>query len=291
MRNRLVICLILVCLSTAYGQDKPGTIFWKVSKQGSKNESYLFGTFHEVSPYFFDSLINVVDKLKRSTILFVEERISDSSNQLTSGQVEWSTDKWNARLTSQQAQIFSDFVKKSENKFYYTLNPLLLTLTTSRLYLLNFCQTDSALTDLMDHHIEKVAIKNGKMVQSLDTEQVSLLNKEADQFSSLQDSLYASYSVQFMKLMLDDDLRGCDMIRAYKRFDIDYEFDVDLLKNTARSPLLIQRNDRWIRLLEKAFPTNNCFVAVGYRHLMYKQGLVQQLRMLGYTVTPISISR
>ncbi|MEZ0608567.1 TraB/GumN family protein [Fibrella sp. WM1] len=291
MRNGLFIALILFCLSNAYSQDKPRTIFWKVSKEGSKNESYLFGTFHEVNPYFFDSLTNVVDKLKGSTILFVEERISDARKQPPSEQTGWNTDKWNSLLTNTQDQVFSDFVKKAEDRAYYKLNPLLLTLTTSRSYLLNFCQTDSALAGLMDHHIEQVAMKDRKSVQSLDTEQVSLLTEEAKKFSSLQDSLYASYSIQFMKMMLDDDLTGCDIVSAYKRFDINYEFDVDLLKNAGRSPLLVQRNNRWVRLLENAFSSNNCFVAVGYRHLMYKQGLIQQLRALGYTVTPIPISR
>jgi uncharacterized protein YbaP (TraB family) len=33
----------------------------------------------------------------------------------------------------------------------------------------------------------------------------------------------------------------------------------------------------------------NCFIAVGLSHLMYKCGLINQLKELGYTITPIEI--
>lgn len=39
-------------------------------------------------------------------------------------------------------------------------------------------------------------------------------------------------------------------------------------------------------IIDKAFLQNNCFVAVGFKHLFYKQGLIQLLRNSGYTVTP-----
>lgn len=260
-------------------------------KPGSNHESFLFGTFHEVSPSFFDSLPEVITKFQQSEILFVEQSISVSNRKPLSAQPLWSSNKWNAILSGKQAQTFTEFTKKAEDTTYYQLNPLLLTLTTSRLYLTNFCDSTASFPDLMDHHIEKLAIKNKMKIQSLDINQEIMLKKEALGFSHLQDSLYASYSIHFMKNMLNNDLSDCNIITAYKNFDINYEFDKDLLENGTQSTLLIERNRRWILELDKSFSSNNCFVAVGFRHLFYKQGLIQLFKDLGYTVIPLQISR
>jgi uncharacterized protein YbaP (TraB family) len=290
--NKVIAVLMTLCfLPFIYGQNIPKTILWKVMKPGSKYESFLFGTFHEVSPSFFDSLTEAVTKLQQSDILFVEQSITSSNEQLLTSQPLWSLKKWNSILTSEQAQTFTEFAKRAEDTSYYSLNPLLLTLTTSRLYLTNFCDSAASFPDLMDHHIERLAIKDKKQIRSLDINHGVLLKKEALGFSPLQDSLYASYSIHFMKSMLNNDLSSCQLVSAYKKFDINYEFDKDLFGDAASSILLIKRNKQWVRLLHKSFSSKNCFVAVGVRHLFYKQGLIQLLRNLGYRVTPLQIAQ
>lgn len=274
-----------------YGQNTPKSLLWKITKAESKTESYLFGTFHEVNPSFFDSLTNVVTKLQQSDILLVEESISASKAPTISKLPQWSFKKWNALLTNEQKRIFTQFVKKAEDTSYYNLNPLLLSLTTSRLYLSNFCQSDKPSAELMDHHIEKIALKHSRQVYSLDTNQQILLKNEAGKFTRLQDSLYTAYSVRFMQSMLNDDFTDCRILNDYKNFDINYELESDLTQSPNHSVLLIERNKKWTVMLHKLLSANNCFVAVGFRHLFYRQGLIQQLRKLGCTVTPVPIER
>jgi uncharacterized protein YbaP (TraB family) len=91
-----------------------------------------------------------------------------------------------------------------------------------------------------------------------------------------------------MKNMLDNDLSDCRFITVYKNLDMDYELDTLLNEKSPALLLLINRNNRWTEILDAAFSSGNCFVAVGFRHLFYKQGLIQKLRELGYSVTPIS---
>lgn len=290
--KKVIIILTFFCPATLlYGQNTPKSLLWKITKSGSKTESYLFGTFHEVSPSFFDSLTNVVTKLKQSDILFIEESVSVSKTPTISKQAQWSFKKWSTVLTNEQKGIFTRFVKKAEDTSYYNLSPLLLSLTTSRLYLSNFCQPDNPSAELMDHHIEKIALKHVKQVYSLDINQQILLKTESEKFTPLQDSLYASYSVRFMQSMLNDDYSDCQILNDYKHFDINYELDSDLTQSPGHAPLLIERNTKWTERLGKFLSANNCFVAVGFRHLFYKQGLIQQLRNLGYIVTPVPIER
>ena len=85
-------------------------------------------------------------------------------------------------------------------------------------------------------------------------------------------------------MMLDDDTSGCKLAEEYKNLNIDYQLGIKDHQNPFE---LTERNDRWMAVLNEAFEKNSCFVAVGFRHLMYKQGLIQQLRKLGYSVKPI----
>lgn len=268
-----------------YGQDHPNTLLWKVTKKGTQHKSYLFGTFHEVSPSFFNTLTNAVSKLNQADKIFVEER--SSGNKFIVGDT-WTIDKWMMTLTKKQAETFTSFINKANDTSYYNLNPLLLTLTMARLYIMNFCNTDSVSTELMDTYIEKLALKERQLVFSLDSNQNLLLNKISPQLDHKKDSMLILAGIEYMKSMLDNDLSNCRFIEAYKNLDIDYQLDISLDEKSPSFLLLANRNSNWTFILNKAFSSNNCFVAVGFKHLCYRQGLIQNLRKLGYSVTPIS---
>jgi uncharacterized protein len=291
MKKIIFVIPFVLFATLLFGQNTFKTLLWEIKSPESKNVSFLFGTFHEVSPSFFDSLTNVVSKLQQSDILFVEEGVSVSKKQSITNSPLWTVEKWSKLLTNEQKQIFIEFVKKAEDTFYYNLNPLLLSLSTSRLYLTNFCQLDEPFSEPMDHHIEKIALKQNKKVYSLDINQETFLKNTAEKFNLLQDSLYASFSIHLMQNMLKDNFSDCEILNTYKKFDIDYDLDLDLTQNPSKYPLLIERNTKWTMALHESLTTNNCFIAVGFRHLCYKQGLIQQLRNLGYTVTPVQIER
>jgi uncharacterized protein YbaP (TraB family) len=55
--------------------------------------------------------------------------------------------------------------------------------------------------------------------------------------------------------------------------------------------LLLKRNNYWMMKLPSILKNGNIFIAVGLQHLKYKEGLISQLRKLGYTVKPIKIER
>jgi uncharacterized protein YbaP (TraB family) len=271
-----------------YAQNHPKTLLWKVTKKGSVNKSYLFGTFHEVNPSFFNRLSNAINKLQQSDFLFVEQRSSPIEKLRPGDKIIWNFEKWKTILTKDQEEVFAAFLNKAEDTSYYKLSPILLSLTMARLYFVNFCEIDSDANDeLMDTYIEKFAGK--KAVYSLDSNQNTFLNKTAEKLSILQDSQYASYGIHYMKSMLDNNLSDCAITSAYKNFEIDYKLNTELNEKSADYLLLIIRNNSWISILDKAFSFNNCFVAVGFKHLFYKQGLIQKLRNLGYDVTPIPV--
>jgi len=287
MLKFLVTALLIACASQSQAQNKPHTVLWQVHKPGTRHTSYLFGTFHEVNGPYFSSLTASAKHLSRAQLLFVERRSEDSKQVEKIGQevASWNSVKWHSLLTSQQRSLFARFVEKAEDSTYYQQTPLMLRLGLSRIYGQNFCDTLDRVSgeQLLDRYIEKLALTQQIPVQSLDTQvdvkkalsPVSNLAAEAD---------HAAYCVDLMDKMLRNDGSECGFIQTYKRFELNYEFE-----QPGRDVLgLVERNENWMSILDGAFQKKNCFVAVGFRHLMYKKGLIQQLRRRGYTVTPVA---
>jgi uncharacterized protein YbaP (TraB family) len=57
----------------------------------------------------------------------------------------------------------------------------------------------------------------------------------------------------------------------------------------AQDYLVKDRNQKWMKVLPALMQSKPQFVAVGALHLAGEEGLVQQLRNIGYTVTPLML--
>ncbi|WP_373331016.1 TraB/GumN family protein [Salmonirosea aquatica] len=272
------------------GQDRPGTLLWEVSKPGVPHTSYLFGTFHEVNATFFSSLPNAVEKLDQSEILYVEEKRSDAQNVAGANNLTfWTREQWEGTLNPDQEKVFASFVEKAEDPTYYTYPPLLLTSALARIYIQNFCDTLNRQSgELMDHFIEKMGHFRNKQVLSLDRSHMDILAEGAKSRDSIQNAGYAKAVIELMDKMLKDDATDCEIVQHYTSFQIDYQLDAPI-KTASDAYQLHQRNDAWMVTLDQAFREHPCFVAVGYGHLRFKEGLIGQLRALGYLVKPLPV--
>jgi uncharacterized protein YbaP (TraB family) len=288
MLKLLVTVLLIACASQLQAQNKPHTVLWQVHKPGTRHTSYLFGTFHEVNGTYFSSLIASAKQLTRAELLFVERRNDEDKQAAAMRQkvLTWNATKWQSQLTNQQRVIFNRFVEKAEDSSYYRLPPLVLQLALARLYIQNFCDTlDRKSGELMDEYIEKMALSQQTPVKSLDTiDEVETALMPAS--NSTPESSHVANSIDLMNKMLQGDGSQCGFVQEYKAFDLDYAFERDISATNTLG--VLERNAKWMSILDKAFRERNCFVAVGLRHLMYKQGLIQQLRRRGYTVTPVA---
>lgn len=90
----------------SYTQNKKGSLFWEVTHPQSTDTSYLFGTFHQVNPDYFDSLSIVRQRLAASDIVYVESYAKDSlslekqkSNDTLEILKPWTKEKWLAKLS------------------------------------------------------------------------------------------------------------------------------------------------------------------------------------------------
>jgi uncharacterized protein YbaP (TraB family) len=286
LRLFLILSLLAAAPVWAQKQNTPQTCLWQVHKPGTRHTSYLFGTFHEADGTFFASLTASANYLAHAELLFVERRSDEMKRdeQASPPSPSWNASKWHALLTSPQRVIFTRFVEQAQDSSVYQLSPLLLRLGLFRLYEQNFCDTlGRTSSELLDQYIERVALAHKTAIHSLDTE-TDRSEALAPPSALLPAVEHATFCVDLMQAMLQNDHSKCGSTQAYKDFALDYEFE-----QTGPDVLgLRARNTNWLAILDKAFQQKNCFVAVGFRHLMYQQGLIQQLRRRGYTVTPVS---
>jgi uncharacterized protein YbaP (TraB family) len=297
IKRTFLFSLFFITFTIVYPQDKPKTLLWKVSKNGSENISYLFGTFHQVNPDFFDSLSIANLHLKNSEILFVEtysdpntDTTKDEQNKDATLFEAWNKEKWKSKLNSRQFVIFEKFANsKWVDEYVYQLHPAQLMFLLQYMYIQGVCDTLNRRSyDPMDTRITQIGLAHNLTVIGLDQNQAQdiKISTEKDKSLSLkntlkQDIIYIDYI-----LKENTDNPTANTVRDYRNKNLDYSLNKSIKGN---SYLLNERNNKWMAQLTESFRTKKCFVAVGFRHLCYKTGLIQQLRREGYKVEPVAL--
>lgn len=283
---RFLCCLLLLAgACPVQAQNKPRTCLWQVRKPGVHHTSYLFGTFHEVNGPYFSSLTASAQRLAQADLLLIECRREELEQEEKNrqGYATWNVPKWQALLTDPQRATFAQFVAKAEDSSYYQVAPLLLRLGLFKLYEQNFCDTLGRTSgEPLDLYIERLALARHTPVRSLDTREdrrkALLLADDRAQ------AAHVAPCIELMQAMLQNDHSKCGSGQEYRTMEMDYKF-----AQAGRNELgRLDRNAKWLPILDQAFRKKSCFVAVGFGHLMYQQGLIQQLRRQGYVVTPVA---
>ncbi|UZR99866.1 TraB/GumN family protein [Chondrinema litorale] len=290
-----IILLIIYCNHLALGfnsfippvsilqKDSIKTILFEIKSQDTEHISYLFGTHHAFGQTFFESLNTAKQRLLKSDMLIVEslnipgQLAEDIINQRT---IETN---WLKYLSNDEYQFVENIFSKSKvdlNK----ITPTELYVFLNRYYNENVCQAKQSGDEQLslDDYIGKVASDNKLKLIGLETvdEQLEIIRKDVEGMPRKVHKRRLEIIVQKIKSSNND---NCSEIAWYKNMDFDFNFDQPC-QNTL---VLTNRNNKWLKELSNYLKTKNCFIAVGLSHLMFECGLVNQLREMGYAVTPI----
>lgn len=295
MKKIFLALITLSLFGITYGQNQAGTLLWKVTKPNNDKTSYLFGTFHQVNPDFLDSLNVVTDVLLKSEMLFVEAYHKEDStntskipNQNYSYFGEWDKERWKSISTENQFNVFEKFSKSGwVNEKMFSLSPLILIFILQDMYFQGICDTLNRTSyEKMDDRIISLGIQKRINIRGLDDDQLLDIKKSSEKDIALSEKntvksleIYANHI-----LNKDTDNPIAKFLYDYKRQELDYSLNKRI---KGLNHLLKGRNDKWMKILLEQLDAKNCFVAVGIRHLFYKDGLIEQLRKQGYIVEPI----
>lgn len=261
------------------------SLLWKVSGNGMKSPSYLYGTFHLLCKQDIHFSENLKKALSSSEKLYLEMDMDDPTVML--GGMMLMNMKGGTTLESlfskEEYVRVNSFFKDSVGMslaFFKKIKPFFL---EAMLYpKMMPCKTVSG----VEEELMALAKKEKKEILGLETIEFQ---------SSVFDSI--PYPEQARELMQSIDSIGKyrvyfdSMVKVYQSQRLDRieqlllndEFGV----KDNQDLLLKNRNQNWVNQLVNILPKQQVLVAVGTAHLLGKDGLITLLRQKGYVLTPI----
>lgn len=288
--KKLVIAAILVMASAGANAQ----LLWKVSGNGSKGDSYIFGTHHVAPVTMLDSITGTLPALQSvETMMGEVDMISDpeAMQQITMQYVMAPSDSTLSKVMNPEeiTKLNAVLAKYSGGQLTAAaLEPLKPAMVSTQLAML---QTMVAFpgynpAEQLDQTIQQSAVSAGKKIEGLESieSQFKILmgNPIRDQVKDLVDALDKDE---------ESVAKAQELAGAYFAQDLD-KIEELILKSSDMEPediqrLLTNRNDAWVKILKEKLPQETVFVAVGVGHLVGDNGLLNQLKQSGYTITPV----
>lgn len=277
-----VLLSFLLCLGcTCFAQTNNNSVFWKISGNGLKEPSYLFGTIHAVPAKQFvinDSILKYLGVSKRLILeinpnIPIKEQIKIAKRIfLPKGKtIKNYIDSANYTLLF---NYLKDTMKIKEEKInrYFALKPAFM----ETMLLMEYIDKPKTYeTELKDIAGKK---KDFLPLETLDEQMNVIDSMPFDQQLSFNNDNYKVDKKYFelLHLYLKQDLQGIDSLMYT---------DPDFKK--AEYNLLIKRNLNWMPKCKESMMIKSTFIAVGCAHLIGENGLISLLIKDGYTLEPI----
>lgn len=288
--KKLVIAALLVMASVGANAQ----LLWKVSGNGSKGDSYIFGTHHVAPIAMLDSITGTLPALQSvETMMGEVDMISDPAamQQITMQYAMAPADSTLSKVMPPEeiSKLNAVLAKYTGGQLTAAaLEPFKPAMVSNQLAMLQTMVTFPGYdpTEQLDQTIQQTAASSGKKIEGLESieSQFNLLmgNPISDQVKDLIEAIGK-----------DDEsvVKAQELAAAYFAQDLD-KIEELVLKSGDMEPedirrLLTNRNDAWMMTLKEKLPEETVFIAVGVGHLVGDNGLLNQLKQSGYTIEPV----
>lgn len=285
--------LFLVLLSSIFQTN--AQLLWKISGNGLKKPSYLFGTHHLAPLSILDSIPAFNDAFSSCQIVYGEVIIGD--NETTKKDTKKNYESMIAppdstldlllsehlykkldSITQKNMNLTADQIKKLKPAAIY----IQLIMIKSLKYFKDF-----NLNEQLDDVIQRRALSANKQIRSFETSKqqsnilydtpvkkqletlkaIIELYDECDQYIKRTKEAYMTQDINTLINLLNNETFGLNDNNPKNSSD--------------------ERNLNWNEQLKEILPKDEpIFIAVGAGHLPGKNGLIELLRKQGYTVEP-----
>ncbi|RTL60675.1 MAG: TraB/GumN family protein [Sphingobacteriales bacterium] len=287
-----ILFVLVTAISYGQAQPKPG-VFYAVTGKGSKDTSWLFGTYHLINGSYLNetpAVMRAFTKAKNTVV----EIIIDSTELATANTKALLQNK---RLSELFSKEFSDSLDRELKTSigqgiaqFDAVKPMTVILTLSMVNLMR--DNRDLLTRYtgvpLDVYFVNKQKEAGKTVTALET-----LTQQMDMlFNTLSDEAQADMVQQFIRNKEQAINLGNELVKNYFENDLDKMYAVYKRSVQAGGDmdfLVTNRNNNWMKVLPSMINQQSNFIAVGALHLAGPGGLVAQLQKAGYTVTPQTI--
>jgi len=264
---------------------------WKVSGNGLKKNSYLFGTHHIIDcttiPHFNEML-----ELCASTEAVVGELVLDDSlNDVIAQGISMDNNSLSTLLTADEYKLVDAEMLRVLGASLDLLNgmkPLYVSSVysvMSYMHSLGISEQPISIDEVFQRKGKEVGLK----IIGLETPQEQL------------DLLYNTIPVERQAKMLVEAICEKDETnnQAKELNEAYLAGDLTVIEKIAKGEqwtpdekILFAdlRNTKWLNELPIMLKNQSCFVAVGCLHLVGETGLINQLRLAGFTVEPMQFN-
>lgn len=285
MKNFLsAICFLLLALC---GRAQYNALQWKISGNGLKNPSYLFGTMHTSDARVFEEVKKAVFNLKETRAYAMEldpDKMMDMS--LVQKVMMGKGYSLKQMIPAPEYQLLDSLAKKQLGF------PLVLFDNVEPVFIMTLLETasmglsDSSIdgnTEIMDLYFYKQARKGKKKIIGIETVEEQL---EALNIQSYEEQ--ARLLVEEIHALQQNNNDGPDVLKYY------IEGQLDSLNNDTKDmpavlyqALVTDRNKRMAERIGSFVKEQATFIAIGALHLPGDGGVITLLRQQGYKVEPV----
>lgn len=290
----LLLIVISACASTA---DNSNKLLWKISGNGIKSPSYLFGTHHLIPVSFLDEIDGLdqafkaseqmIGELDMSKMMAMQMKILQKS-MLPKGY------SYKTLLNDADYQLLSNEVYKTLNMKFSKLEKMRPAMIQNLLMITLYQKYYPTASDGkgIDQHFQDLAKKNKMKVKGLEraddqiyillehqsierqTEMLMCMIKHPELLKEQMDKMQQAYMSQ--------NLTALNALYTENKKD-----DPCPSTQAEKDAMNKDRNKKWLKILPEMMHEKSSFIAVGCMHLVGDDGLITGLRKLGYKVEPV----
>lgn len=291
LRRSLIFGLLLSGLSL-HSQENRRPFLYKVSGNGLKEASYLFGTYHLLGSSYLDDFPAVMRAFRESKGVVLEVRLSQADPYRLAPLMLMHDNSLSAMLDTAVYESLSNDLHRFYGIRLQELDQMKPAMVSTMLLAAYAREWDSTVNRFrgkeLDAWFEQMADSLKKPVTPLESvdDQLKLLFLDTEESKQAQELIMMSRNIN----RYGDNFRR--MIHAYYVADLDslwagVQDEIrDSLPMEAARIMLEDRNNAWMQQLPGLMRSSSQFVAVGAAHLAGPSGLVAALRRQGYTVEP-----
>ena len=282
--KKFFITLLTLLTGFSFSQELEKSLLWKISGNGLKHDSYLFGTIHITCDATLDD--NTLSALENTKQLYLELDMDEKSMQMQMMQHMMMKDgaKLSTLLNSEDFKTVDEFLKKNLNmsaKLFDSFKPFMI---TTMLY--------PKMIDCPFQSVESVLMK----VTEEQNEEVFGLETIEDQMKVFDNISYEIQAGELLKMAKGDLEKDKDemnkMMKIYQNRDIEGMLKMmddsdNKITSDNQDVLLNNRNKNWIPIMIKTMKDKPTFFGVGAGHLAGEEGVIKLLRKQGYKVEAV----
>lgn len=286
---------LLASLLLAFAGSASAQVLYKIEGNGLAAPSYLFGT-HHLAPLSKIEEFGASQPFKDASMVVGEIDMTADQMQLAAAMqphMMAPADSTLSKIIS--PEDYTAISKEFENwapmpgmtlQALDMLKPMAITSMVT----VNMVSKDMPgfnPAEQLDSWFQKQGKEEGKKIMPLETVEF--------QASLLFDSTPIAYQADALVELLKDPAKAMEQTKALNKAYNDQDLKAMLSLSEAEDEhpefmiaLLDRRNADWLTKLPDIMKQGSAFIAVGALHLAGDKGIVEGLRKLGYTVTPLS---